>query len=401
MTTVAIICEYNPFHNGHKYHLDKIREEFGSDTAIIAIMSGNYTQRGELAILPKQYRAKAALLSGIDLVLELPFPFSSSSAEIFARSAVSIIDSLGIVDVISFGSESGDINSLIEAASVFESEAFASYIKQSSNSKALGYPKLCEEAFNAAGGKSCFDFTSNNILAIEYIKALRSLGSRITPHTVLRNGSPYNSNDAYESSFPSALSIRNAYIQGDKLTESMITKPSLEAISEATDKMDMPTDVSRLSAAIISYLRINPPSGSEDIYDAKDGIYNRLYNASQEASDVNSLLRLCESKSYTNARYRRAMWNIFFGVTSSDVKVLPEYTQLLGANSIGLSLLKKAGASKGISIVTKPSAVSGLSKTGLRQKELSDKADMIYELSKPMPKSARSPYTFTPFIKKQ
>ena len=116
MTTVAIICEYNPFHRGHEYQIKKIREQFGEDTAVVCIMSGNYTQRGEFAFMPKTERAKCAILGGADLVLELPFPFSSSSAEYFAKSGVKIADSLGCVDYLSFGSESGDLNALYEAA---------------------------------------------------------------------------------------------------------------------------------------------------------------------------------------------------------------------------------------------------------------------------------------------
>ena len=112
MTTVGIIAEYNPFHNGHKHHIDAIRDHFGADTAVIVVMSGNYTQRGELAIAPKDIRAKTAIDCGANLVLELPFPFSMSSAEFFAKAGVKILNSLGVVDYISFGSESGDIYSL-------------------------------------------------------------------------------------------------------------------------------------------------------------------------------------------------------------------------------------------------------------------------------------------------
>ena len=126
MTTVAIISEYNPFHSGHKYQIDKIREEFGSDTAIVAVMSGNFTQRAEVAYASKGLRAKSAVMSGVNLVLELPFPFSSSSAEFFAKSGVKIAEAVG-ADYLSFGSESGDINDLILAtnpSSISEASSF-------------------------------------------------------------------------------------------------------------------------------------------------------------------------------------------------------------------------------------------------------------------------------------
>ena len=149
MKTVAIICEYNPFHNGHEYQIKKIREEFGEDTRIVAVMSGNYTPRGEIAIMDKFTRAKCAVLAGVNLVLELPFPYSISSAEHFAKSAVKIIDSLGIVDYISFGSEIGDVVFLSDVANKMLSESYNEQIKSliaSEKYSSYGYPKIAELA---------------------------------------------------------------------------------------------------------------------------------------------------------------------------------------------------------------------------------------------------------------
>ena len=185
MTTVAIICEYNPFHRGHEYQIKRIREDFGEDTAIVCIMSGNFTQRGEIAFMPKGERAKCAVLGGANLVLELPFPFCSSSAEYFAKSGVKIADSLGCVDYLSFGSESGDIDALCNAAKIYLSDEFKEAFAALPD-KALGYPVKCELAYRQIASDSELEFTSNNILAIEYIKALIESGSKIKPHTVLR-----------------------------------------------------------------------------------------------------------------------------------------------------------------------------------------------------------------------
>ncbi|MBR2431756.1 MAG: nucleotidyltransferase family protein, partial [Clostridia bacterium] len=151
--TVAIISEYNPFHSGHEYQINAIREELGSDTEIIAVMSGNFTQRGELALADKYLRAEWAVRCGVNLVLELPFPYSMSSAEIFARSAVSIIKSLNVVDMISFGSESGDAKALTEIAENMLKDEYKSAfdsLKSSEEYKNLGYPALCEEAYKKA-----------------------------------------------------------------------------------------------------------------------------------------------------------------------------------------------------------------------------------------------------------
>ena len=164
MKTVAIISEYNPFHSGHKYQIDKIREKFGKDTAIVAVMSGNYTQRGEVAFFSKGARAKAAVLSGVNLVLELPFPFSSSSAEIFAKSGVKIAESIG-ADYLSFGSESGNLEELLSVADAMSSPEFSEVFAELGDNKALGYPERLEKAYEKVSSSS-FAFSSNNILSV-------------------------------------------------------------------------------------------------------------------------------------------------------------------------------------------------------------------------------------------
>ena len=169
-------------------------------------------------------------------------------------------------------------------------------------------------------------------------------------------------------------------------------------LAKAKDAGDMPCDISRLSTAIISKLRLNPPPTSEEYFDTGNGLYNRLYNASLEASDIKSLTELTESKGYTNARIRRALLNSFIGVTSSDVKALPEYTQILAMNRKGMLLMKNARKTSRITVLTKPSATDTLTELGIKQKSLSDIADQVYELTKPVPKSARNVFRFSPSI---
>ena len=400
MTTVAIISEYNPFHSGHKHQIDSIRREFGEDTAIIAIMSGNFTQRGELAILPKGYRAKSAVLSGVDLVLELPFPFSSSSAEFFAKSGVTIADKIGVVDYLSFGSESGDVMELIRAADIFDSPEYTKAFASLSSDKTKGYPEKCEAAYNIAGGKVGFSFTPNNILALEYIRALKFFGSRIKPHTVKREGAGYLEEDISEGSHQSAMAIRRDIFSGSDEAMKYLPLASRNEIDSAIEKGDAPADIARLSPAIISFFRLNSSHPSVNYHDAGDGLYNRLYNSSFEANDINTLLSLTDTKIYTRSRIRRAILNCYLGVTSSDVRSYPSYTQILAMNSVGMLLLKKMRKCSDIRILNKPSYTDSFSDSELREKGLSDKADSIYELSKPIPKSGYSALTFTPFIKR-
>ncbi len=400
MITVAIICEYNPFHTGHAYHINKIREEFGSDTAIIAIMSGNFTQRGEIACLPKGDRAKCAIDAGADLVLELPFPYSSSSAEIFAMSGIKIANSLGIVDYLSFGSESGNIEDLKNTAKILLSDEYKIEFEKLRTNKSIGYPERCEKAFKKICSYSDFSFSPNNILAIEYIKALIVQKSSIQPHTIKRIGSSYDESKISDNTHQSAMAIRNLLKSDFAKAITFLPSSSKAVLSKSYADGDMPTDEARLSSAVISHFRLNPPKQNENFYDANDGLYNRLYNASFKANDISSLIKISETKKFTNARLRRTIWNIFFGVTSSDVKTLPMYTQILAMNKIGMFLLKNSKKRDDFRILTKPSDFDNFEESAIRQKLLSDKADSIFELSKPLPKFGKNVLTFTPYIKK-
>ena len=397
MKTVAIISEYNPFHSGHKYQIDKIREKFGKDTVIVAVMSGNYTQRGEVAFFSKGARAKAAVLSGVNLVLELPFPFSSSSAEIFAKSGVKIAESIG-ADYLSFGSESGNLEELLSVADAMSSPEFSEVFAELGDNKALGYPERLEKAYEKVSSSS-FAFSSNNILALEYIKAIMDFGSDISLHTVQRSGAGYNCDTVKEGEHPSALSVREL-IRGGNCADLPLPEYTRALLAEAYDKGELPADISRISAALISNLRLNPPCAETNIHDGGNGLYNRIQAASLDASDFNTLLKLTVTKGYTTARIRRVILNSLLGVTSSDVRLLPEYTQVLAMDEVGMLLLKNARKRTAISVLTKPSAQEGLSERAIAQKTLSDNADRIYELMKPVPKSAAGVLTFTPYIKK-
>ena len=195
MKTAAIICEYNPFHNGHRYHIDQTRKEHGA-THVVCVMSGNFTQRGDVALCDKYERARVALNSGADLVIELPVAFSLASAEYFARGAVHIIKSLGCVDMLSFGSEIGDSGILKEAAGAvhfaMDSEVFLHHMKQG-----LSYPAALKATVEEYYTDDVVDILTgpNNILAVEYIRALDMAGGTIEPVTVRRYGADHDSDE--------------------------------------------------------------------------------------------------------------------------------------------------------------------------------------------------------------
>lgn len=405
MTTVAIITEYNPFHMGHEYQIKRVREIFGEDTAIIAIMSGNFTQRGEPAIADKTLRSKAAVECGVNLVLELPFPYSISSAEFFASAGVHIADELGVVDYLVFGSELGESDELMSVAENMSSDAFLnklSLLMQDEKYSNVGYPRLCEVAYKEIYGESCISnlFSPNNILAIEYIKSLKKINSKIIPYTIQRVGAGYNEDISEKECYQSASAIRGElYLDSNSALEYLPNK--LKSIySDAISSGKMPSDISRLDTAVISYFRLNSPVCAPDIQDAGGGLYNRLYALSKKANSISSLASMAETKKYTNARIKRAIWSSYFGVTSSDVRTLPGYTQVLAMDTLGMSLLQRMKKVSGIYVITKPSAYKSLPCEVVRQKELCNKADSVFGLLLKSPNSGDFASTFTPYVKK-
>lgn len=405
MKVAAIIAEYNPFHNGHKYQIDKIREILGSDTVVIAIMSGNYTQRGEPAIADKTIRAEAAVMCGVNLVLELPFPFSMSSAEFFAKSGVCIANATSVVDYLVFGSESGDIRELSDIASIMASNEYQLTLESLTNDaeyKEYGYPELCEIALTKLYGKEIrrSHLSPNNILAIEYIKALHISGSNISPMTIRREGAGYNDIINPMAEFQSATAIREELISVGSSALDYVPENAKKVYLKAIENGKMPSDSTKLDSAVIASLRLNSPSAWVDIHDAKGGLYNRLCDLSAEATGISSLTYLTETKKYTKARIRRAIWNTYFGVTSSDVKELPHYTQVLAMDEIGRSVLKRIKKMSDFPVITKPSSYRDYGFEVISQKELSNKADSVYGLTLKNANSGRFPLTFTPFVKK-
>ena len=400
---VAIISEYNPFHKGHAYHIERIREEFGEDTVIIAIMSGNYTQRAEVAMADKLIRAKAAVESGVNLVLELPFPYSCSSAEFFARSGVAIADSLGIVDYLSFGSELGDIDTLRTIATNMTTMTVKTALSEAQADKAnanLGYPALVELVYgNLYGATNARITTPNNTLALEYIKALTELSSSIKPHTIKRVGGGYNDETLEGTEFQSATAIRSALSANGVSAFDYLPKSSKIIFEEAYNSHEIPCDTDKLSSSIISNFRLNPSSGKR-IHDAEGGLYNRLARLSLETDSITSLTELALTKRYTKARIRRAALYSYLGVTSSDVKQLPRYTQVLAMDQLGLGALRSIKKSSTLHVITKPSAITGLCDLALRQKRLSDAADSVFQLTKPTLTHGAYHLRFTPYVKK-
>ena len=405
MKIAAVISEYNPFHDGHKYQIDEIKRIHGDNTAVIAIMSGNFTQRGELAIFDKHVRAKSAVYGGVNLVLELPFPYSMSSAEFFAKAGVYIADRLGVVNYLYFGSECGDIDKLTAIAQNISTATFTAELKkalQSRENQEIGYPAIMEAVYRKLfeDNQATSFFSPNNILAIEYIKALTAENSQIAPMTIKRIGAGYKESSITESRAQSATAIRELLRAGDKSAYNYMPNTVKNALSSYDDLNNIISNPSALDNAVIAKFRMNPPDAMCNIHDATGGLYNRLYAVSMKTNSISSLIAETETKKFTKARISRAVWNAFFSVTSSDLKANPVYTQVLAMDEVGQSVLKRIKKMSGFPVITKPASYRKYGDEVILRREFADRADSVYDLTLETRTDGLSPFTFTPFVKK-
>ena len=387
MKIIAVICEYNIFHNGHKEQLELIRSAYGEDAAIVAIMSGNFVQRGEAAVMPKYDRAKLALEYGADLVLELPFPWSCSGAEYFARAAVWIASSLGVVDVLCFGSETGDLEILRKCTANITSDKFKDALDsefESSVHTPESNIKLRQRIYSKLFGEE-YPVKPNDILAVEYLKALGSFESNIQPFTHKR-----------VSSF-SATSSRKAFSDGNFEELSKLVPP---ASCRACESQGTPAKLKNAESAILFGLR--SLETGHNVAECGGGGVAYLKKNALEAATLEEYFENAATKKYTSAKIRRMTLNALLSVAPSDVSELPEYTVLLAANKKGCRILSKTRRStNGFSIITKPSDTKRFSAKAKMQYKLSNRADsLLYPLTLPKSVSPRSFLAISPFIEK-
>ena len=380
MSTVGIICEYDPFHTGHLRQIELARQN-GADT-VVCLMSGNSTQRGSFACADKYVRAEAALVSGADLVLELPYPYSSSAAEYFAAAGVCIFDSLG-VDELNFGSECGDIDLLYDAANVTASAEYVNaYRKILGGEPDTGSAEAYAKAYlSITGGE--LPTSPNDMLGVSYCRAAIKAKTDMKLKTVKREGAGYSDADAGKYEYPSATSIRWLFDKREfDKAFSYMPRSSAECYARAKDEGLFPTDVNKLETAILSFFRLADVNAFDNIADASDGLGRRLIAAAKNASDLEEFYREASTKRYTDARIRRATLYCMTGVTVDDLRRTPEYTVLLAANKRGRAFLSKI-PDTAPKIVTKPADAPSC-----RQAELSAKLDALYTLI--LPKSLKS-----------
>ena len=328
MKIVGLVTEYNPFHNGHAYHIQKAKEITGADFVIV-VMSGNYVQRGTPAIMPKFLRTECALHSGADLVIELPVCYSTGSAEYFATGAVSLLDKLGCVDFLCFGSECGDTVPLQLIADLLTSEPSEYRILLQNHLKSGdSFPRARQKALSeylqtyADDRYSDYDFGAvlsnpNNILGIEYIKALNRLHSSITPFTIQRTGSGYH-DTSLEHKFSSASAIREE-IHSLKKIEHFVPEITFSILEREYHKT-FPITSNALSLLLKYRLLGETPDSLTKYVDVNEELANRIYNNLNNYSDFEQFCDVLKTKELTRARISRALLHIILCIKQTDLE---------------------------------------------------------------------------------
>lgn len=376
MSVIGIVGEYNPFHYGHKHHIAETKRLLGEDCPVVCAMSGDFIQRGEAAVYSKFARAEAAVRSGIDLVLELPPAWALSSAEGFARGAVGLLGSIGVVTHLSFGSECGEVEPLETLAEILLDPLIGADIRRELEAQeGIPFAAARQRAVAKRAGELSDQLeTPNNILAVEYIKAVYEQGLSIKPVTVQRFGSGHDKMS--ESGHKSAAEIRRALANGADISASV--PGSAYEIYRREDKLGRgPVLMENLESAMISRLRMLPDSAFAALPDAGEGLNNRLARAAREESGLDAVIAAAKSKRYALSRIRRMVMCAVLGISADMSRETPPYARVLAANARGCALLRDMEGKARIPVITKPAAVKEL---GAECREVFDRSSSAHDL---------------------
>ena len=377
----GIIAEYNPFHNGHKYMVNKCREN--GATHVVAVMSGNFVQRGSVAIMDKRSRARAALKGGVDLVIELPVSWAVGSAEAFARGGISLLDSLGCVDVLNFGAECDDAELLKKAAqAVCDKRVDALIVEELQGG--ISYPRARENAVRVVYGNEIADVIGkpNNILAVEYIKALNAMNSNISPEPILRRGAQHDSLKE-NGEFSSASALRILLERENRRAYEYMPMESVAEFEKLKSVGRAPACADESERAILSRLRLLTVEDIKKAPDVSEGLENRIYNAIQTATSIEELYDIIKTKRYTHSRIRRIVTALYLGITPEDSKVEMPYIRVLGFNDRGREILKDIKDTAKLPVIMKASQFEALSPEAQHIFDIECKATNLYNLSTP------------------
>ncbi len=382
MKTAGIIAEYNPFHNGHKYHIEKTKEGTGADH-VVAVMSGNYVQRGETAILSKWARAETALENGVDLVVELPTIWSIARAKDFAAGAVHILNSLGCVDVLSFGSELGDIETLRHISEILSDKRVEERM-QADLDIGMSFAGARAEAVRTYYGDAYYDILNepNNILAIEYILANSKYENKPDIFTISRKGAAHDSLKRSEN-IASASEIRRMMLENEKWSP-YVPQSTVDIFEREKENETGPTPYSKLEFSVLCCMRQLAAEDIAETPDVSEGIENRIHEAAQKARTLDELFSFAKTRRYSHARIRRIVLASFLGFTKDQCEGLPPYIKVLAMNDKGKDILREAKEKASLPIVTKASDIDALGERAKKIYSLEGMCTDVYSLATPV-----------------
>ena len=387
MRIAGIIAEYDPFHNGHAAHIANTRAANGGNaTHVVCVISGSFTQRGEPALLSKFKRAEMALSCGADLVLELPLPWAMAPAENFAAGGVAVLNALGCVDLLSFGSECGDTAILKQLAELSTRSDYQIELKKALDS---GIPYAAagqRAAAHILGDDVAAHLASpNNTLGIEYMRAIAAQGANWEVFTLQRQGALHNELIAKDT-FASATMLRRMVREDNLcLMDAYMPSGAVNILNDAHDQGETTTQTIRLENALLAHLRRLSLEEYSHLPWLSEGLENRLYREMRSATDYRALLDAVKTRRYPMARLRRVLWASLIGLTDTDTDGLPPYIRILGMNERGREIL--AAASPTLPIISRTAQVSELDERAKRIFTLECTATDLHALAmaKPLP----------------
>ena len=382
MTVCGIVAEYNPFHAGHAHHIAETRRVLGADAAVVCAMSGNFVQRGDLAVMEKYARAEAAVRCGADLVLETPLAACLSSAEGFARGAVSLLDALGCVSHLSFGAEQADLALLQQAAdlSLRQSEALRQGL-----AAGLPYAAAMQQAVSAADAEAGALLASpNNTLGVEYLRALAARGSRIQPLAIERKGGAHDS-DTPADGLPSASYLRGLLAGGDAAAcRPLMPEVSFAVLEREIQRGAAPVTRSAADLAVLAHLRRLDAAALVPFCGGDEGLAHRLADAIRDNTSFSAVCTAAQTRRYPLARVRRVLLRAWLDLPQS-LPPEPQYIRVLAIGRRGRTLLRRMKDTCALPVIIKPVTERSLPE-GLQPALARDAlADDLYALAYPAP----------------
>ena len=383
METAGIVAEYNPFHRGHAWHIAETRRRLGGDAPVVCVMSGHWVQRGECALADKWLRAALALDRGADLVVELPTPWAMASAESFARGAVSLLAATGVVDVLSFGSETGELAPLEEAAAALDAPDYPERLRAALG-RGLSFPAARQEAAGAA----CLSAPNNN-LGVEYLRSLRALGSTIRPLTVPRQGAGHDGPAA--GGFASASELRRLLRAGrGEEAAPYLTAPWSGELA----------DMQHIERAVLARLRTMGEGDWAALPDGggAEGLPSRLAKAAREAVSLEDFYTRAKTRRYPHARLRRLALAAFLGLRAAERPAAPPYVRVLGLGGRGRALLRRMKDTCPLPVIVKPAQARELDGPARTLFESEARYTDLYGLCFPAPRPCGAEWIHSPVV---